>query len=181
MGKVMSQHIDPGHENSRRPLRIIGPVVAGIGLVFTIIGIGSFFAAFGTGQMPGYFWCAFVGLPLLAVGLGICKFAFLGAVTRYVANEVAPVGKDVVNYMAAGTKDAVRDVAAAVGEGFRAGNAAAETKTTLHCPKCRAANDSEAHFCKACGAALRARPCENCGHVNATDARFCVSCGKAMA
>src|SRR5262249_10134630 len=125
MGKVMSTHIDPGHEDRRRPLRILGPVVAGIGLVFTIIGIASFFSSFGTHESPRYFWCLFVGLPLLAIGVMISMFAFLGAVTRYTANEVAPVGKDVVNYMAAGTKDAVRDVAAAVGEGFRAGKAAA--------------------------------------------------------
>ena len=176
----MSKHIDPGHEDRRRPLRIIGPAVAGIGLVFTIIGFVSFFASFGTHESPRYFWCLFVGLPLTAVGVMVSMFAFLGTFTRYTANEVAPVGKDVVNYMAAGTKDAVRDMASAVGEGFRAGNAAGETKTTLHCPKCRAANDSEAHFCKACGAALGARPCDNCGHVNAMDARFCESCGKAM-
>src|SRR5207253_9545702 len=125
-------------------------------LVFTIIGVSSLFLSAGTFEPPHYFWCAFVGLPLLAIGLGICQFAFMGALTRYTANEVAPVGKDVVNYMAAGTKDAVRDVASAIGEGFRAGNAAGETKTTLHCPTCRAANDSEAHFCKVCGAARRA-------------------------
>lgn len=178
----MSKHIDPGHEDRRRPLRVLGPVVALIGLIFTIIGFGSFFASFGAQDMQGprYFWCAFVGLPLIAIGLGICKFAFLGAFTRYVANEVAPVGKDVVNYMAAGTKDAVRDVAGAIGEGLRAGKNA-ETRTALHCPKCRAINEPEANFCKACGAALQARPCDNCGHVNAMDARFCESCGTAMA
>jgi len=175
----MNDQMDPGHESRRQVLRIIGPIVAGIGLIFTIVGFGSFFASFGTMEPPHYFWCDFVGLPLLGIGIGICKFAFLGAFTRYVANEAAPVGKDVVNYMAAGTKDAVRDVAQAVGEGFRAGSVA-ETRTTLHCPKCRAANDTEASYCKACGAALKARPCENCGHVNAMDARFCNSCGKAM-
>jgi len=174
----MSHQMDPGHDGRRQVLRIIGPIVAAIGLIFTIVGFVSFFTSFGT-ESPRYFWCVFVGLPLFGIGVGICGFAFLGAFTRYVANEAAPVGQDVVNYMAAGTRDAVRDVAQAVGEGFRAGNAA-ETRTTLHCPKCRAANDSEASYCKVCGAALKARPCENCGHVNSMDARFCNSCGKAM-
>ena len=72
---------------------------------------------------PRFFWCAFVGLPLMGLGGTICKFAFMGAVSRYIANEVAPVGKDVVNYMAEGTKGAVRDVAVAVGDRLRAGGA----------------------------------------------------------
>ena len=57
----------------------------------------------------------------MAIGSGICKFAFMGAVTRYIADEVAPVGKDVVNYMVDGTKDSVRDLAASVSEGISEG------------------------------------------------------------
>jgi len=73
--------------------------------MFTIVGIGSFFSSFGSLEPPRYFWCVFVGVPLLlAVDMGISTFVFMGAVTRYMANEVAPVGTDVVNYMAEGTR-----------------------------------------------------------------------------
>ncbi|MCI0378685.1 MAG: zinc ribbon domain-containing protein [Gemmataceae bacterium] len=173
----MPEHIDPQHSQQRSALRVLGPIVAGIGLILTIIGFASFFASFGDMTSPRYFWCAFVGLPILGIGIAICKAAFLGAITRYMANEVAPVGKDVVNYMAEGTKGAVRDIAGAVGEGLR-GDAKAGTR----CRKCNEPNDADASFCKACGVALpKFKPCPGCGERNDADARFCDRCGKALA
>jgi hypothetical protein len=177
--RTMPKHIDPGHQGTRNVLRVVGPLVAGAGLILTIIGVGSFFSSFGTFEPPRYFWCAFVGLPLLGVGLGICKFAYLGSITRYMANEVAPVGKDTFNYMARGTKDAVRDVAGAIGEGFRAGQSG--EVAVRRCTQCNADNDPAANFCKACGAALpKSMPCPACGEINDPDARFCHHCGKAV-
>jgi RNA polymerase subunit RPABC4/transcription elongation factor Spt4 len=177
----MSQHIDPRHPETRTILRIVGPAVVAVGLIFTVIGFGSFFSAFGSFEPPRYFWCAFIGLPLLGLGIMICKFAFLGAVSRYLANEVAPVGKDVVNYMAEGTKGAVRDMATAVGEGFRKGTTGQEARM-VRCHKCNTENAEAAKFCKGCGAALATtRACSSCGELNDSDARFCHTCGKAMA
>jgi hypothetical protein len=177
----MSRNIDPRHKETRALLRVAGPGVVLVGLIFTIIGMGSFFSSFGSFQPPRYFWCAFVGLPLVGLGGALCKFAFMGAVGRYMANEVAPVGKDVVNYMAEGTKDAVRDVAAAVGEGLRAGSPAGEVRV-VRCHKCNADNEAPANFCKACGAPLaKSKPCPGCGELNDPDARFCDNCGKEVA
>ena len=113
--KKMNQLDRGDHASKRTALRTIGPMVLGVGLLFTAIGLISFFSSFGGGGFPQYFWCAFIGLPLSSVGLMICKFAFMGTVMRYAANEVAPVGKDAVNYMVDGTKDSIRDVATAVG------------------------------------------------------------------
>lgn len=176
----MSDSIDPKHSDARSVLRIVGPLIALVGLIFTIVGMGSFFGAFGSGEMPRYFWCAFVGLPLLGIGMAITKFAFLGTVTRYMANEVAPVGKDVVNYMADGTKGAVRDLAAAVGEGFR-GTQPSPIRL-LRCHKCNADNEAPASFCKACGTALgKTKLCPGCRELNDPDARFCDNCGIAIA
>jgi hypothetical protein len=176
--------------------------VAFAGLIFTIVGFGSFFSSFGSFGPPRYFWCAFVGLPLLGVGLGICKFAYLGAVSRYVAGEVAPVGKDVVNYLAQGTKGAVRDLAAAVSEGLASGVPSGDVPHAgvpsgnighagvpsgnigglVRCQKCDVDNEGSANFCKACGAPLaKLRACESCGERNDPDARFCDNCGKPMA
>ncbi|MCI0492222.1 MAG: zinc ribbon domain-containing protein, partial [Planctomycetes bacterium] len=95
--------------------------------------------------------------------------------------EVAPVGKDVVNYMAEGTKGAVRDMATAVGEGLRAGTPAKEVRIA-RCYKCNADNEATANFCKGCGTPLvKTKPCPSCGELNDPDARFCDSCGKAVA
>lgn len=174
----MPKQIDPNHAPTRDLLRVVGPVVVLTGLLFTGVGIGSFFSAFGTFEPPRYFWCAFVGIPLLGVGGFICRFAFLGAVSRYMANEVAPVGKDVVNYMADGTKGAVREVAAAIGEGLR-GDVSGRG---VRCRQCNADNEADANYCNQCGAVLNAtQACASCGEQNDADARFCNHCGQAIA
>jgi hypothetical protein len=173
----MRREIDPGHEETQGCLRTIGPVMVVVGLILTAIGLVSFFSAFGSFSPPRYFRCALIGLPMTGIGLSICKFGFMGAVTRYVAGEVAPVGKDTINYMADGTKEAVRDVAATVADGIRSG----ATAEAAACPKCNAENDPDARFCKNCGAPLATqRNCPNCGHPNAADARFCDNCGRSL-
>ncbi len=176
----MPKPIDPRHTETRSALRVIGPCLAGVGVLFTVIGVASFFASFGTFQPPQYFWCIFVGFPLLAIGGMITKVAYLGAFTRYLADEVAPVGKDVVNYMADGTKDAVRDLASAVGEGLGL-KPPGDQITTIRCPKCDAENEPSASFCKHCGGPLaQTRVCPVCGHENAADAQFCDHCGRSV-
>jgi hypothetical protein len=144
------------HQEIRGVLRIVGPVVAVVGLVFIIIGMGSFFSSFGNfgGEPPRNFWCVFVGAPLLMIGLGISKFAFLGAVGRYVAGEAAPVAKDTLDYLARGTGDSIKTVARAIGEGLSEARGEAAPPTVPRCRQCNAANDADAKFCKNCGAML---------------------------
>ena len=116
----------------------------------------------------------------MALGAGICKFAFMGAVSRYVADEVAPVGKDVINYMAEGTQGAVREVAAAVAEGLHAGTPA-QVVHLVRCHKCNHSNNADAKFCSECGAALaKSVPCLSCHELNDPDAKFCDNCGKPL-
>jgi hypothetical protein len=178
----MSQNLDPHHRETRAILRIVGPGIALVGLVFVIVGIASFFASFNSHSMPRRFWCVFVGMPLLGVGVGISKFAFLGTVGRYVAGEVAPVAKDTMNYMADGTKGAVRTMATAMGEGLRAGMGDKDTTMAERqtCSSCGEANDDTAKFCKSCGKPL-AKTCAACGQANDADAKFCDNCGGRLA
>jgi hypothetical protein len=180
----MGNSLDPEeHGEMRTTLKSIGPAIAGIGLLLTVVGIVSFFSAFGGGGMPRYFWCAFLGLPLLGLGVMISKFAYLGKIARYMAGEVAPVGKDMTNYMVAGTKDSIRDVAAAVGDGFAAARIGGLTSDALvRCHKCNAENAAAAKFCDACGRPLaKTKSCEKCGELNDPDARFCDNCGVSVA
>ena len=113
----------PKHQSVRAFLRFFGPLMAIVGLVLMAIGFISFFAAMDGGGPPRYFWCAFLGMPVLFVGIVMCKFAFFGAVARYLAAEAAPVAKDTVNYMAKETQEGVKTVARAVAEGIREGQA----------------------------------------------------------
>src|SRR5262245_42110027 len=93
------REIDPRHQETRAVMRLLGPSVLGLGVVFTAVGMISFFSAFGTFQSPRYFWAAFVGLPLIAIGLHITQLGYLGAIFRYFSGEMAPVAKDSINTM----------------------------------------------------------------------------------
>jgi hypothetical protein len=130
----------------------LGPTLAGIGLVFTVIGFGSFFSSFGTFEPPRYFWCAFVGLPLLVVGLAVSHLAFLGSFARYFFGETTPVVKDTFNYLAEGTKGGVKTTAQALAEGLAEGLSKDRPKAI--CARCKQANDPDARFCKTCGAEM---------------------------
>jgi hypothetical protein len=94
-----------------------GPVIFLTGAICTIIGLISFFASFGSMEMPHYFWLAFIGMPLMFFGGVLCQFGFIGAVARFIAGETAPVASDTVNYMAEETKGAVETVAKAAAKG----------------------------------------------------------------
>lgn len=170
------EKINPGHTNVRSLLRVIGPITLAVGGLFVLIGFGSFFASFGHAGTPRYFWCAFVGMPLLFVGGVMTMYGFMGAITRYQAGEVAPVGKDTFNYMAEGTRTGVRTMASAAGAGLADGMSGGETI----CPSCGRPNDQDAKFCDDCGAAM-SKACPNCGATNDGDAKFCDNCGSGLA
>ncbi|MCK4294662.1 MAG: zinc-ribbon domain-containing protein [Planctomycetes bacterium] len=177
------EKIDPGHRGIRDVLRVVGPIVAAIGLIFIIVGMVSFFSAFGSfGRGPSHFWCVFVGMPLLGVGILLTKFGYIGKVARYVAGEIAPVGKDTFNYMADGTKDGVKTVARAIGEGLGGGLggavAAPRQETKVRCHKCNTLVEEDAKFCSKCGSAVaKTKSCPQCSELNDPDAKFCDNCG----
>ena len=155
------------HERTKRILKIVGPIVAAAGLILAVVGFVSFFSSFGDDGMPSLFWCAFVGMPVFVIGLGITFTAFRREIATYHKNESAPV----INEFAEDIKPAVQSVASAVRE-----TAAAQDAT---CPNCGEKNDAYAKFCKNCGAALR-KVCPDCGEQNDADAKFCKSCGKSL-
>lgn len=144
----------PGQNATRDFLRKAGPVMFGAGLICIIIGLVDFFMA-GSGREPRLFWLLFMGMPLMFVGGVMSQFGFLGAVTRYVAGEGAPVAADTANYMAEETKGAVETVAksAAKGivEGIEAGRGAGKTN---FCPHCGIALEANFKFCPNCGKSL---------------------------
>jgi len=171
------QPIDPRGEEVSAVLRVVGLGMVAVGGVLTVIGVGNFFASFGTFEFPRYFWCAFLGLPLLGIGLQISGLGFLGTFTRYVSGQTAPVQRDTFNYLAEGTSEGVRTIAEAAAQGFSAGTTQRAAADVVACPHCHALNPHEARFCDQCGTALGARSCPRCRHENDADARFCSQCG----
>jgi hypothetical protein len=142
--------IDPKHSTTRTILRTLGPTIAVIGLVLIVISMVNFFSSFGGFEPPKYFWCGFLGIPLLFVGMVMTQYGFLGSFLRYFSGEAAPVQKDTFNYLAEGTKGGIKTVATAVGEGLAVGKVAGE-KPSNRCLKCDHINDPDARFCKNCG------------------------------
>jgi len=37
--------------------------------------------------MPEYFWCAFIGIPLLGIGIQMCKIGYLKPIADYLIEE----------------------------------------------------------------------------------------------
>ena len=112
----------PEHNAVRKVLRIGGPIILAVGLVLTLVGVASFFVCMVTHSGPPVlFVCAFIGLPLMFVGSAMCMFGYVGAFSRYIAAEQAPVAKDTINSLAEGTQDAVRTTARAAAQGVAEG------------------------------------------------------------
>ncbi len=177
----MAREIDPQHQKKQILLRRIGLPLIALGGLLILIGIGNFFMSFGSFGPPRYFWCAFLGMPILFVGIVLTSYGYMGAVARYAAGESAPVAKDTLNYMVEGTQDSIKTVATAVGSGLAAGLGKTDTMNGVHCLKCNAINQAEAKFCDQCGFALqKTKACPTCQELNDPDAKFCDNCGGAF-
>jgi hypothetical protein len=199
------ESIDPGHASTRDLLRVVGPLVAIVGGLFMLVGIVDFFSAFGSvgssgpfGSQtiavgdshitltpdrgmgpPQHFWCLFVGMPMLGIGLMMCRAGFMGKIARYTSAEITPVVTDSLNYAARESKDSIREVAKAVRDGLAGGGAAEAAE--FPCPRCLHKNEPGAKFCSQCGSALiTSRACPKCRHENDLGAKFCDNCGEAM-
>ena len=166
-------HINRGHESQRTGLKAIGFVCILFGAGFAITGLVDFFGSFGEfGRMPTKFWCIFVGMPLVAVGIVCLRAGFAGKITRYYAGEIAPVAKDTANYLIDGTRETLTStVREALGNG---------AKVEIECAECSARNDSDAKFCKSCGEAIPGLKTCSCGTVNDPNAKFCDECGSSL-
>jgi hypothetical protein len=182
--RTMRRLVHPRHSTHRGGLRALGVLLTGLGGILTVIGMVSFFSAFGGRGAPQLFWCAFLGLPLMGVGTVLLKLGYLGSVARYVASETAPVAADTLDYVARASTDGLREVAGAIGAGLRGAptGAAQATQATQPCGNCRAPQRLDANFCDRCGTAMTpVGACARCYHQNDAAARFCRSCGAGLA
>ena len=174
--------IDPGHNETRDTLRILGFLLTMAGGIFLIVGLVNFFAAFGGHGPPQLFWCVFVGAILLSLGIRLMKFGYMGRVARYMSQEMAPPAKDTFNYMADGTQEGIKKIAGAIGQGLREnGVAGGSQQTMVRCYKCNALAPVDAKFCGECGHSLgKTKACPDCHELNDPDAKFCDNCGRPI-
>lgn len=162
---------DPKHNKTTKILKIVGPFVITVGLVFSVIGLVSFFTAISSGDKPTLFWCAFIGLPLLAVGGWLTSLGYMKKWGSFVASQTAPVAKDTINYIVDGTSDTIAKT-------INKAKNTAETENNF-CPYCQKSNAKDAKYCSNCGKPLKIT-CQKCGTENDTNANFCDSCGAKL-
>jgi len=174
------------HEQNRTVIRWIGTILTvvgglmflkGISFLFSLSTVNPFEVAMSGGVT--FIW-AVLGIPLIALGLQLLLVGNLGKIARYEANEMAPVGKDAINYLAKGSKGSVQDIAQAIGAGLR-GEGTSDEQVTRTCHQCGNKVTSDDRFCDQCGASLtEPTTCPACHASHDADARFCPSCGKSL-
>ena len=109
----------------RKKFTIIGLVLLIVGGICVITGFVDFFVSMNRSmngsaptEGPTLFWLFFVGFPLIAGGFALVTFFNQGRLSRIAASQMAPVQKDVANYMLDGTKDTIGAVATEIGKGL---------------------------------------------------------------
>jgi hypothetical protein len=105
----MKYKTDNNHAAKRNVLRILGFIVLLVGVPLALTGFISFFSAFGTFQPPKYFWCAFIGLPMIGIGIALLKMGFLGAAATYVSDEVTPTVGKAAGHIGSEIANAIKD------------------------------------------------------------------------
>lgn len=137
----------PEQVRVRNTLRITGIVLLVVGLFLFGSGLADFLATMSdpTLEGPTKFWELFVGLLLLAPAGWCLQAGFLGAASRYVAGETAPVVKDSASYLSDGE--------GVLGVGRTTDDAEPRPQGLL-CSSCGTRNDEGASFCDHCGHTL---------------------------
>jgi ribosomal protein L40E len=171
---------DAQHPRSRASLCVFGPLMMGLGILMTALGLFSFFSSLRTFEPPTYLWGVMVGLPLLGVGAGLANFGRDDEILRNLAEEVSPTVKAPSDATAGAAKSG--DKAPAEERGLSTGtngNSFSDSETAL-CGRCLAANPADARFCNQCGTSLQDQTCPGCGASITPTARFCMQCGKLV-
>jgi len=171
----MNQPLMQNDPKLKKKLRFFGPVLLFVGGVLIATAMIDFFVAIDTMQAPSLFYLFFLAMPFLMAGAIITRFGYMGSVARYTASEIAPVAKDVTNYMIDGTKDQIIDLA----DGILGRKLAKAQEPAKACYRCGEVANPGAKFCDRCGVPL-AKTCPKCHVENDGDAAFCQQCGERL-
>lgn len=185
MDDLTREEREQKHLKVKKTIRVFGITLTVIGGGLTIAGLISFFSAFNSMGMPELFWLAFIGLPLLGVGMGMISFSYQREVARYMKNEHAPVvnetAEDVSPAIHTATKtikDAWSDINSTSSNGAKT-HETNNSRKNVKCAKCGAINDENSKFCSECGASLK-KVCRHCRNEVECDDKFCNNCGQRL-
>jgi ribosomal protein L40E len=168
--------INKNHQQKKTIIRILGILSLTVGIILTIISITDIISppstSFFMEQEKSRAGLGFIGLPLIFIGSALTFSGYMGEVARYQAQEMAPVKKDVFNYMADGTKEGIKTITKSIFEGLNGESL---------CPQCHTKNDADAKFCDNCGKKIiTTKECPYCNAKNDSDAQYCDNCGERI-
>ncbi len=167
------------HPKAKKVLRTFGPIILIVGIILLATSLFDFFTA-DMWSPPTLVFLPFIAMPLMFVGSVMTMFGYMGTVARYQASQMAPLAKDVTNYLLDGTRDSVSQTIGSVVreiKGTKAPEVQAESRKP--CPFCGEVPNQTAVFCDSCGRPLT-KICPTCNHSNDGDAGFCEKCGTRL-
>jgi hypothetical protein len=135
-------------------LRYFGAMLVGAGVILTVIGVYSRFSSWNVIGASRYFWAAFLGLPLIAIGSFLNQSANVGVYRRFSSGELTLDAEELDDRTS--------------------------ERPMVKCERCQTLNAAIARFCNQCGIALAALTCLGCGAEVTPGARFCHQCGKPL-
>jgi ribosomal protein L40E len=141
----------PHERTNHAVMRLFGAILAGFGVILTLVGSFSLFSSWGTVGGSRYYWAPFLGLPLIALGSAITQSEHLTPCEVTLYDDRSPRAADQA------TREAV-----------------------VACERCHTTNPSLANFCNQCGTSLLAPICVACGAKIPANSRFCTHCGKSL-
>lgn len=167
------------HPKAKKVLRTFGPIILIVGIILLVASLVDFFSV-DMWNPPTLSFLPFIAMPLMFIGSVMTMLGYMGSMARYQASQIAPVAKDVTNYMLDGTRDSISQTIGSVVREIR-GTPSPEAKKEVRkpCPFCGEVPNHTAVFCDRCGRALT-KPCPKCNHANDGDASFCEKCGTRL-
>lgn len=142
------EFITEEHKKRRDTFRALGLIILGVGVLFFIIAVVNMFTITPFDDGPNYFWLGFIGVPLVGVGSYLCSLGFSGKVAEYQSREMAPVVKDVINYLAEEKQEGTETILHTAQKGN------STVVSAKLCSHCNELNKMDAKFCNECGKPL---------------------------
>lgn len=165
-----------GHKKVKTVFKVLGPIfiIAGLGgVIYSIVNLVNF-SDFGLGssmtKVSNNGLSLFLSFIALGIGVFLTTAGFRREIIRYEANEIAPVVKDVANYMLDGTRVELNKTLNR--------NQEVNNKNIV-CFNCHKLTDADSVFCENCGTMVK-KVCGHCGEKIDGDAKFCKNCGKKI-
>lgn len=161
------------HKKVKTVFKVLGPIFIIVGLGGIIYSMVNFFdlgLENSISKMSNNAISLFLSFIALAIGLALTTTGFRREMIRYEANEIAPVVKDVANYMLDGTRVELNKT---LNKNQEVNN------KNIVCFNCHKLTDADSVFCENCGTMVK-KECVHCGKKIDGDAKFCKYCGNKI-